>query len=224
MAKAVRLSAVLTLALCVTPALSQQQVPLIEGCEAVATVLKDGCTATTVQRCENAMIDDTYVNGTRIDRHIFDDQWSIIGYAGQQDSFVIRIDPAKSDKASLDELEKTGEIFTKKVGKWETGVIKDRDLIVEETYTLSDEVVTISGIPFRKGRIKRLSIINERNRDLDSLWEFDLYLSEDRSIFFEGGGGALRNGRDLSKGRNPVAIALPGQPGFRADRSEVGCE
>lgn len=208
------------LALAATPALAAK-IKVDEGCTAVATLHREYCAVTTLMDCGDFKIDDTYLKGKRIDRHILDDDWGLIGYVADQGSMSTTFDTVTEGGISVRQMVTEGRSSSTQSGTFMTGIIKGREVGMDQTYEFDGETVEISGIPFYKGTVKRLFRVHPKNRDLDAYWNFDIYLAEDFTMFFEGDGESIMNGMTRKIPFAPLSISLPGQVGFAVDRSDA---
>ncbi|MBU2980312.1 hypothetical protein KO498_00680 [Lentibacter algarum] len=216
-----RIATVLFALIAGAPAMADVSFP--EGCVPIANVLKTNCTATIVMRCGSGFTEDTYTNGTRVDRHIFGHGWDLRGYVSEANSFTASIDTTSGHGMTLEELAETGTATGKRKGTFKTRVVRDRPIGVENTFTLSDETVTLSGVEMRKGVAKRLFIVNPNNRDLDSVWEIEIFVSKEKNLFFEGRSTQRMMGRVGMREQDPKEIVFPGDDGFGSVTSPYGC-
>lgn len=220
-----RVTAALILSVLGGVAGAQETAPVPEGCTALATVHKNACITTHLMMCGQDRQVVTFVDGRPDIVHYYDGTWGFAGFLYQANANT-RFDrkPGAGEVLNLDQLIADGEDVEDTILLLNTRVVKDREFMFQGTYTLSDEVVELSGHQFRKGAVHR-----EMQREgIESSWlgfDIDIYVSSELGMFVEGDLTNHAPGREsFTEDHTPRAIRFEGEPGFLATRSEFGCE
>lgn len=220
-----RLTAALILSVFGGVAFAQEVVEVPQGCTPLATVHKNECRTTTLLMCGKDRQVLTFANGRPDIVHFYDGDWALAGFLYQANANT-RFDrkPGVGDMLNLERLIADGQDTEDGVLLFSTRVVKNREFMIQGSYTLSNEVVELSGHMFRKGALRR-----EMQREgIDSSWlgfDIDIYVSEELGLFIEGDLVNHARGREsFSVDHTPRAIRFEGEPGFLATRSEFGCE
>lgn len=205
------------------PAGAQDLVETPSGCTAVATVHKEACFATTIFRCGDQFRSITYRNGAEDHEHLYDSDWSLLAYLTNLPNAprMDRLPEAGGASMSFAELAETGASPASGTYKMVTGRI-DRDFLLSGESRLTGETVAIGAHEFEVGMSDRLFEPKPGAGGLTFAIEF--LISRDLGVFIEG--SMTRNAFGAGDERleqTPQLVALPGEPGHLARRSEFGC-
>lgn len=205
------------------PAVAQSVIEVPEGCAPQITVHKSGCAASTIMVCGDQRHTLTYTRGALEHEHVYDDDWSLLGYSFEtSDSINIRHQENSGASMSFSELVESGVSPAKGTFMIKTGRIT-REFFLSGENRLTGESVSLDGETFLIGESYRLFEPKPGAGGLE--FSIDFLISPERDLFVEGSitRNAYGAGEELME-HTPLALALPGAPGFLADRSMVACD
>lgn len=217
--------AVLLLSVFGSVAAAQELAEVPQGCTPQVTVHKNGCRTSVLLMCGAGRQVLTYADGKPDIVHFYDGDWGLAGFLYQANAQT-RFDrqPGVGEMLDLTDLVADGRDTEDGVLLFSTRVVKNREFLIDGSYTLTDEEVDLSGHMFRKGTLHR-----EMQREgIDSSWlgfDIDIYVSEELGLFIEGDLVNHARGREsFTVDHTPRAIRFEGEPGFLATRSDFGCD
>ncbi|SLN63850.1 hypothetical protein TRL7639_03609 [Falsiruegeria litorea R37] len=218
-------TAALTLSVFGCMAWAQDVAEVPGGCTPLATVHKNECRTSTLLMCGQDRQVLTFANGRPDIVHFYDGDWGLAGFLYQANAQTrFERDPGRGAWLNLGDLIADGQDTEDGILLFSTRVVKNREFMFQGAYTLSDEVVELSGHAFRKGTLHR-----EMQREgIDSSWlgfDMDIYVSEALGLFVEGDlTSHARDRASFTADHTPRVIRFEGEPGFLATRSEFGCD
>ncbi|MCR9127116.1 MAG: hypothetical protein NXH82_13460 [Rhodobacteraceae bacterium] len=199
------------------------QVVLPAGCAALATVVHEACTVSTVMQCADGNRIDQYVDGEPNNYQVLNAGWGLMGYGLlNRDDVTFRTVPGSGTSASIDTLIATGMTEGRFDQMVSTGAIRERLYSVVETHRLSDDTVEFGGTTWRRGTAER-----QFNLRGNTAFRFvvDIYVSEEDRILVLGAYTRQTFGGTPERVAATVRdIILPGRPGFLSSRSPHGCD
>jgi hypothetical protein len=195
-----------------------------EGCDAVATIQKQSCFATTVFECADGKQVNSYQNDELQSIHFHSSTWQIVSFLMiEMGNAEMRAIESSGSNTNLNAAMDAG--VETESGKFllNTGVIKDREYTMSGTLTMSGETLDLNGVTFAKGSVSRVFEINPGDGGLG--FDAEIYYAPDLDLFVEGKWTRSMFGdTQQSFDQTPVGLSLPGDSGFLATKSEVGCE
>lgn len=197
-------------------------VPVPEGCEAYATVHKDSCVATSYLRCGDRVDAVSYAQGKLEDTHSFGPDWDMVAYFADEGRMQIEAEEGSAPEASLNIAFETGESVGKRAVIMTGSMLAGSAIDVQSKMAFGDETVEISGTTFRVGTLTRLMTV--RKNGVTSQYDFEVFASEDKSLFIEGSADVDLFGRKSRLEWTPRKISYPGETGFLATTSDIACE
>lgn len=209
--------------MCLTaaPAMAQT-VPVAEGCEAYATVHKDSCVATTYLRCGDRIDAVSYVRGELEDTHSFGPDWDMVAYFADEGRMHVKAADGTAPEASLSDAFETGVSTGERAMVMAGSMLAGEVLDLQSKLSFGDETAEISGTTFRKGTLTRMMTI--RKNGVTAQYDFEIFASEDKTLFIEGAADVDQFGRKSRLEWTPRKISYPGEAGFLATTSDIACE
>ncbi len=205
------------------PALAQSSIEVPEGCTPEVTVHKAGCAASTIMMCGDERRAQTYTRGSLEHEHIYDTDWSLLGYNFEtSDTVNMRHQENTGASMSFAELVETGASPSEGAFMVKTGRIT-REFFLSGENRLTGDSITLDGETFLVGESYRIFEPKPGAGGLE--FNIDFLISPERNLFIEG--SITRNAYGAGEEQmdhTPLALALPGAPGFLADRSMVSCD
>ncbi len=204
--------------------LAADQIPVPEGCTPLVTVMKNSCFATTVMDCGTSKEAHSYTDGDLQIIHAYAPDWQLeefrlVSMNGASMTAV----PETGSNMKIQELLENGRVEESGEFLFNTGVIEDRKYNMVGRVELSGEDVDLSGVSFKQGRIFRTFELQPGAGGMD--FEMDLYVSSNPDLVIEASWQRSIMGNNLETfDLTPLSLAWPGEHGFLADRSEVGCD
>lgn len=199
-----------------------QTVPVQEGCEAYATVHKDSCVATTYLRCGDQVDAVSYANGALADTHSFGLDWDMVAYFADDGRMQIEAEAGSLPEASLSTAFETGESTGERTVIMTGSMLAGSAIDVQSKMAFGDETIDISGTTFRVGTLTRVMTV--RKNGVSSRYDFEVFASEDKSLFIEGSADVDLFGRKNRLEWTPRKISYPGEAGFLATTSDIACD
>ncbi|WP_371224894.1 hypothetical protein [Roseovarius sp. 2305UL8-3] len=206
------------------PGLAANEIPVPEGCTPVVTVMKNSCFATTLFDCGASKEAHSYTDGKLQIIHDYNADWELKEFRliSMNDARMTAV-PGTGANMKIKELLEIGSVEENGDFLFNTGVIEDRKYNLDGRVELSDNIVTLSDVPFRKGRIYRTFELEPGAGGLD--FEMDLYVSSDPDLVIEASWQRSIKGNNVEAfDLTPQSLIWPGEAGFLTDRSEFGCE
>lgn len=206
---------------CSAPAWAEMPVPI--GCTPAATSHHSLCATSTVFMCSGGIEVHTYVAGNLLAKHLHDENWMMQGYE-YTNSAAMAFSKVEEgpEPTRLVDLVVNGRV--KEGGKFalNTRVIRDRIYTLDGTITLSEEVVNLGGVDFRKGQIDRLFEPKPGGGGLS--FQIDILVAPERNLLIEGNmtRSAFGSTPELLE-QDVRAVYFEGQSGFMSMQSEYGC-
>lgn len=201
-----------------------ETVPVPEGCTPIATALKTSCHATTLLDCGATREAHTFRDGEPIVVHVYTPEWEMTefrfaAFSGARMTAV----PGTGANTELDVLLDSGRSEESGSFLMNTPMIEDRPFTMRGHIDLTDETPELGGIPFRKARMYRS--FEREPGDGNMSFELDIYVAPESDLFIEGSWTrSVRGGTQEAFDQTPYHVAMPGETGFLAVRSEQGCE
>ncbi|MGR3647604.1 MAG: hypothetical protein ACU0BJ_04105 [Shimia sp.] len=199
-----------------------QTVPVPESCEAFATVHKDSCVATSYLRCGDQVDAVSYMSGKLTDTHSFGPDWDMVAYFADDGRMQIEAEAGSTPEASLTTAFETGESVGERAVVMTGSVLSGNEIDVQSKLAFGDETVEISGTTFRVGTLTRVMTV--RKNGVRSQYDFEVFASEDKTLFIEGSADVDLFGRKSRLEWTPRKIAYPDEPGFLAVTSDIACD
>ncbi|TCL01614.1 hypothetical protein BXY66_2929 [Shimia isoporae] len=199
-----------------------ETVPVPEGCEAYATVHKDSCVVTSYLKCGEQVDAVSYARGELEDTHSFGPTWDMIAYFADEGRMHVQAQEGTMPEASLSDAFETGVSTGERAMVMAGSMLAGEELDLQSKMSFGDETVEISGTTLRKGTLTRTMTI--RKNGVTAQYDFEIFASEDQSLFIEGAANVDQFGRKSRLEWTPRKISYPGEAGFLATTSDIACE
>ncbi|GFE51225.1 hypothetical protein So717_29780 [Roseobacter cerasinus] len=201
--------------------------PLVvpQGCTAVATAHKNGCTATTILQCaDGAWQALSYRRGSLNNTLHYDAGWDFKMWetegAGAMNFAAV---PGTGKALDLAALVETGAHAPTGDFVMNSNIIRGQEYALSGATTATGETVTISGEVFDVYLAERAFARKGATQVLN--FSTELLISQSRAFMLEGNfSRAVNNGPREQFELRPQKIYEPGEPGFMATASEFGCD
>ncbi|MEP3329738.1 hypothetical protein [Sedimentitalea sp.] len=192
------------------------------GCEAVVTIEKQSCVATTVLDCGTHFEERSFLNGELHETHIFNKEWAFSGYSLKDGLQTVDISFDEGHSITLSNLVANGTATTARSAQIGTGRLKDLEYRLTSEATLTGETVELDGYPFQTGTLRRSFERISGSNVLD--FEFEILVSRDLNLFIEGAYSRQNKTSDPETlDQTPISLRFPNEPGFLALRLGEAC-
>lgn len=197
-------------------------VKIPDGCEALLTIHRDSCIASTYVRCGALTEVHSYEHGQLSDTHIFGPDWDLVSYFADGGRSALKAAEGSSPEASLSTALETGESIGEREMFVSTGVLKGNPVQMSSVLRIGADEVQISGQTFLTGTLSRTMVVKKNG--VTSQWDFVAYAANDSSLLIEGRVERNQFGQTDILEWTPRKISMPGEIGFAATTSLVECE
>ena len=203
-----------------------QSAEIPNGCQPVVTVHRANCSAATVMDCQNRFETHSYHEVNIEDISVFTRDWAMIGYTRLGNpKQTLRLEAAENSPPGFSFTQLPHQPLQHHVRpfRFSTNTIEERPFNAIETYALGDTEITISGVPFLRGRLKRAYEPPDPNFPRLEM-DVELYLSLESGLLLEGSFVSRDDGAEVHNvDRTPIALTIEGQRGFLATQSAFPC-
>ncbi len=200
---------------------SAETMAIPEGCEAMLTVHRDSCMASTYLQCGSLTEVHSFTKGQLTDTHVFGPDWDLVAYMADGGRTELAAVEGSTPKASLSTALETGESLGERDLTFTTGILKGNLVQVSSVLRMSDEEVEISSQTFLTGTLSRKMVIKKNG--VTSQWDFVAYATKDASLMIEGRVERDQLGQKDALEWTPRKISMPGEAGFTATTSLIDC-
>lgn len=164
---------------------AQARIDVPAGCTPVVTAHQSSCVTTAIFSCDHGILAHRFVGDTLMSWNLYNADWTPVQWVALEPGLM---DVERVEKTSLPPM--LGDLSTQgrveEAGQFtlNSKVIKDRPYTLSGETVLSDEVVTLDGIPFRRGKVSRL--FSPKGNSSGISFEIEIFVSEDRNLILEG--------------------------------------
>lgn len=203
-------------------ALSAESLSVPPGCEAVVTVEKAGCIATTVLNCGTHFEGRSFANGHLQASHLFTRDWAFSGYVLRNGLQTVEIAFDEGRSITLADLVENGAATTDRRASIGSGRLKALEYHLISEAALTGETVELGGHTFQRGTLRRSF---QRSNGANSLeFELEILVSPALDLLIEGMYSRQTKGSDPEiLNQTPRSLRFPGDPGFLALKLGEGC-
>lgn len=193
-----------------------------ENCQATISVHRDSCMVSNYLQCGDRTEVHTFRMGELTDTHVFGPDWDLVDYMADGGRTHVSIVEGSAPEASLTKALETGESLGERELTFSTGVLKGNGIHLESALRMSDQEIEISGQTFAVGTLSRKMTVKKNG--VTSQYDFTVYATRDGAIFIEGSAEVDQFGQKSKLEWTPRKISMPGDAGFGAKTSAVGCD
>lgn len=203
-------------------AMTSETMPVPENCQATVTVHRDSCIVSNYLQCGDRTEVHSFLKGELSDTHVFGPDWDLVDYMADGGRTHITSVEGSAPEASLSKALETGESLGERNLAFTTGVLKGNEIHLVSTLRMGNQEIEISGQIFAIGTLSRKLTVKKNG--VTSQYDFEIYATRDGAIFIEGAAEIDQFGQKISLEWTPRKISMPGEVGFGATTSVVGCD